>query len=220
MKLDAPRLASWAGVFGPIVFVATYTLEGFMRPGYDAQKMFISELGIGPRGAIQCANFIFVGALILVFAWGVRRELPDGKASRAGPIILAVIGLSLLASGIFVMDPVTSTTYRTAPPMDQLSLHAKAHGILGALFFSFAPVSCFVFLRRFREEPRWRPMVAWCIGAGVLLVAAILLLRIGPTKPPHPPNVLNDWCGVLQRVAAMAFFGWLCRFAWSLRRQT
>jgi hypothetical protein len=219
MTQSARRIAVWAGMIGPVLFVAIFTLEGFMRPGYEARSMFISELALGPRGVIQDVNFIVLGALVLVFAWGVAHELGDGKASRAGPIVLAIIGVALLASGFFVMDPVTSTTYRSAPPTDQLTLHAKAHGIFGALFFTFAPVSCFVFLRRFRMEARWRPMVAWSIAARAVLVADILLMRIGPTRPPRPPNALNEWCGVLQRVAAVAFFAWMVRFAWSLRRR-
>ncbi len=83
MTRGARRFAAWAGIIGPIVFVLIFTLEGFMRPGYEARTMFISELGLGPRGAIQCANFMFLGVLVLVFAWGVARELEGGKASRA-----------------------------------------------------------------------------------------------------------------------------------------
>jgi hypothetical protein len=210
--------APWAAMIGSAFFVATFTLEGWLRPGYDAREMYISELALGPRGPIQAANFMIGGALVLLFAWGIAPALRDGKASRAGPVLLALVGLCLLLSGFFVMDPVTSTTYRTAPPMGQVSLHAKVHGILGALFFTLAPVSCFVLLRRFRAEPRWRSMVAWTIGAGALLVVAILLLRVGPARPPSAPNVLNAWCGALQRVAAVTFFAWLFRFGWVLRR--
>jgi hypothetical protein len=57
-------------------------------------------------------------------------------------------------------------------------------------------------------------MVAWTLGAGALLVVAILLLRVGPARPPSAPNVLNAWCGALQRVAAVTFFAWLFRFGW------
>jgi hypothetical protein len=32
-----------------------------------------------------------------------------------------------------------------------MSVHGTVHGIFGALVFSLMPVSCFVFLRRFRE---------------------------------------------------------------------
>src|SRR5688572_20204514 len=114
--MDRRRLAAWAGMIGSILFVATFTLEGWLRPGYQPARMFVSELALGPRGWIQAVNFVVFGVLFLVFAWGVAAAFPDGKASRAGPILLMIIGASFLASGFFVMDPV-------ATPPDQTSLH-------------------------------------------------------------------------------------------------
>jgi hypothetical membrane protein len=101
-------LAGWAGMIGSALFVTVFTIEGWLRPGYDAVATFVSELSLGTRGWIQSGNFLVLGVLFLVFTQGVRAEFRDGKASRAGPILLGIIGMSLFASGIFVTDPATT----------------------------------------------------------------------------------------------------------------
>src|SRR5690242_18835283 len=95
-------IAGWAGMIGSALFVTVFTVEGWLRPGYDWRSTFISELSIGPRGWIQIANFIVLGILFFVFTRGVAAEFREGKASKAGPILLAIIGFSFLVSGPFV----------------------------------------------------------------------------------------------------------------------
>ena len=63
-------LASWAGMIGPTLFVAVFTLEGWLRPGYNPLSMVVSELSLGPRGWIQITNFLMLGVLFLIFAPG------------------------------------------------------------------------------------------------------------------------------------------------------
>ncbi|MEO8078117.1 MAG: DUF998 domain-containing protein [Acidobacteriota bacterium] len=77
-----------------------------------------------------------------------------GKASRAGPMLFAIIGCSLIASGPLVLgahvtDPMAMLGNRT-------SWHGILHGIFGALVFALAPISCFVFLRSFGEDRFWQ----------------------------------------------------------------
>jgi hypothetical protein len=198
-------------MIGPTLFVAIFTLEGWLRPGYEPRGMFVSELALGPRGWIQVVNFVVLGALFLVFTRGVAAEFQDGKASRAGPILLTIIGISLLVSGIFVMDPVTT-------PRDQMSWHGKLHGLFGALVFSLSPVSCFVFLRRFREDSRWRPLRWWTLAAGTITAAAVVVMSVGPARPPAAPNAFNEWSGVIQRTVLVTYLSWQFTFAWRLRR--
>lgn len=211
--MDRRALGAWAGMLGPALFVATFTLEGSMRPGYNARAMFVSELALGPRGWIQCVNFVVFGALFLVFARGVAAEFPDGKASCAGPILLMIIGFSLLVSGFFVMDPVTT-------PPDQMTLHGKLHQFFGALVFSLSPVSCFVFLRRFRADPKWRPLQWWTLAVGMITVGAVVLLSAGPTRAPAPPNAFNQWNGLIQRMILIPYFAWQFIFAMELRQRS
>jgi hypothetical protein len=191
---------------GPALFVAVFTLEGRLRPGYNPLSMYVSELSLGPLGWIQIANFVIVGVLLLVFARGVAVEFQDGRASRAGPLLLAIVGFSLLVSGPFVMDP-------TSTPREQWSWHGTLHQLFGALVFSIAPVSCIVFWRRFRNDPTWRSFQGWTLAAGVIVAVSVVLLKVGEL----PPNPFSPWVGLIQRVALVTYLGWVFTFALALR---
>lgn len=209
--IDRRVLAGWAGVIGSALFVAVFTVEGWLRPGYDWRSTFISELSIGPRGWIQIINFIVLGTLFLVFTWGVAAEFREGKASKAGPILLAIIGFSFLVSGPLVTD-------LAGTPRDQMSLHGILHGIFGALVFSLSPISCFVFWRRFREEPNWKHLQGWTLTAGIITTAAVVLLSAA-TKTTVIPNALTPWNGLIQRLVIIPYLIWIFTFAFTLRTQ-
>ncbi len=206
------RLAAIAGMIAPLLFVGNFTIEGWLRPGYRAREMFVSELSLGPRGWIQIVNFMLTGVLLLVFTRGVAVGFRDaGRASRAGPILLAIIGIGFLASGPFVMDPPST-------PADQMTLHSKLHwNVFGALVFSLSPVSCFVFLRRFRADPAWRSLQWPTLAAGIITLAAVIFMAVAPTRPPEPPNGFNAWNGAVQRVFIITYLAWVFIFAWRLR---
>jgi len=209
--MDRRQLAAWAGMIGPALFVTVFTLEGWLRSGYNARSTFISELSIGPRGWIQIINFIILGALFLVFTWGVADEFRDGKASKAGPVLLTIIGISFLVSGPLVTDP-------AATPRDQMSLHGTLHGIFGALVFSLSPISCFVFWSRFRQDPQWQHLQGWTLAAGIITTVAVILLSAS-TKNPVTPNAFTEWNGLIQRMVIIPYLIWIFTFAVALRRR-
>ena len=209
--MERRELAGWAGMIGSALFVTVFTLEGWLRPGYDERSTFISELSIGPRGWIQIVNFIILGGLFLVFTRGVAAEFREGKASKAGPVLLAIIGFSFLVSGPLVTD-------LAATPRDQMSLHGILHGIFGALVFSLSPISCFVFWRRFRQDPKWQPLQWWTLAAGIITTAAVILLSAS-TKSPVIPNAFPPWNGLIQRMVIIPYLIWIFIFAATLRRR-
>ena len=208
---DRHILAGWAGMIGSALFVTVFTVEGWLRPGYDWRSTFISELSIGPRGWVQILNFIVLGTLFLVFTWGVAAEFHEGKASKAGPILLAIIGFSFLVSGPLVTD-------LAATPRTQMSLHGIFHGIFGALVFSLSPVSCFVFWRRFREDPRWKHLQGWTLTAGIITTTAVVLLSAA-TKTTVIPNAFTPWNGLIQRLVIVPYLIWIFTFAYTLYKQ-
>jgi hypothetical protein len=206
---NKPALAGWAGMLGSSIFVIVFTVEGWLRPGYNWLSTYISELSIGPRGWIQILNFIILGTLFLVFTWGVAAEFREGKASKWGPILLAIIGFSFLVSGPLVTD-VAGT------PRDQMSLHGVVHGIFGALVFSLSPVSVFVFWRRFREDPDWKHLQSWTLIAGIITTVALILFTAS-AKQPIQPNVFTPWNGLIQRTVLVPYLVWIFTFAFHLR---
>ena len=208
----ARRLGAWAGIIGPIVFVGTFTAEGWMRPDYDATTMFVSALSLGSRGWVQIVNFLVVGTAFLAFARGVAAQFPTGRASRAGPIAFAIVGLGLLGSGPFVMD-----TAGTQFP--EMSLHGRVHQLLGALVFSVGPASAFVLFRRFRIEPSWRAFAPWTLAAGLAMTAGVLLLKAATLPPPASPNDLTPVVGVIQRVVIVTLMSWVASVGVAMLRR-
>lgn len=197
---------------GSALFVSVFTLEGYIRLGYDPRSAFVSELSLGARGWIQIANFIATGLLVLLFTRAIAAEFNAGRASKAGPILLTIVGFSLLLSGPFVMDPAST-------PRDVMSLRSRLHWGFGALVFSLSPVSCFVFWNRFRQDPKWQSLAWWTLAVAVITSAAVILMSIGPTRPPAPPNAWNEWSGLIQRAVLIPYFAWLFAFAMSLYRR-
>ena len=194
--LSMRRLGAWSGVTGSTIFVSVFTIEGLLRPGYDAASMYISALSIGPRGWIQITNFIVVGVLIVLFANGVAAEF--GKTAGAGVTLLTLIGLSLTASGPFVMDSTTDAFL-------EMSTHSRLHYLFGAIVFSLAPASLFVFAARFRRVPAWRALRWWTLAAGIVMVVGIGFLKIAAL----PSNVFHPWLGLIQRATIVPFFIWV-----------
>ena len=197
----SPRLGVWAGVVGPLLFMVVFTIEGWLRPGYDPRSMFVSALSLGPRGGIQIANFIVSGALIALFAHHLASGAEEGKLWRLGSRLLGIIGVSILASGPFVMDPVGG-------PFFEMSWHSYLHYAFGVLVFSLAPVSCFAFFGHFRADGRWRWFRWWTLGAGVIMTASVAAL-----KGAMPPGSLHPFAGMIQRVALIDYMAWLECFA-------
>lgn len=191
---------------GSVLFILVFTIEGYLRAGYDPRGMFVSELSLGPRGWIQIANFVATGLLVLLFTRAVAAEFRAGKASKAGPIFLTIIGFSLLVSGLFVMDPAST-------PRDLMTLRSRLHWGFGALVFSLSPVSCFVFWRRFRRDAKWQSLAWWTLAVGSITTAAVVLMSVGPTRPPALPNAWNEWSGLIQRAMLIPYFVWLFTFA-------
>ena len=211
LTLGQRRLAAWAGIIGPALFVAIFTIEGWLRPGYEPLSTYVSALSLGPRGLIQIANFIVLGVLLLVFTRGVAAEFQTGKASRGGPILLTTIAILFLVSGPFLMDP-------TGTPLNQVTVHGTIHGLAGGIIFLLMPISCFVYLRRFRADPNWRSLQWWTLALGIIIAAAVVLLTIS-SKLPEVQNVFKDWLGLIQRTIIVPFMLWVFIFALGLHRR-
>ena len=205
------RIIAWAGIIGPALFVTVFTLEGWLRPGYNPLETYISALSLGPRGWIQETNFIVLGLLLALFTWGVAAEFRKGKASRAGVVLFAIMACLFIVSGPFVMDP-------TGTPQSALTIHGTIHGLAGGIIFLLMPISIFVFLRRFREDPSWQSIQRCTLVLGVIEAATDLFFII-TSKVPQILNAFTGWMGLIQRAALVPFMIWVFVFGLGLLRR-
>ncbi|ACL16448.1 DUF998 domain-containing protein [Methanosphaerula palustris] len=211
ITMTRTMVAALAGMAGSMLFAGAFTIEGWFHPGYNPLSMYVSVLSLGPSGWIQMGNFVISGSLLLIFAWGIAPEFPTGKASKTGALLLGIIAVCLLFSGPFVMDPMG--TLRGTE-----SLHGMVHGLLGGIVFICMAVSCFVFLRCFREDPKWQWFRGPTLAAGAIIAASVILLTL-VTKLPLAPEIFEPWLGLIQRGIIIPFMIWLFVFALGLYRQ-
>jgi hypothetical protein len=201
------RWGAAAGMAAPVLFVGVFFVEGALRPGYSAVSLFVSELSIGSRGWTQIANFVVTGTLVAVFAQGLRAELRGDTSGTAGPVLLQIIGVALVASGPFVTDPSAQLARHT--------VHGSIHQSVGAVVFALAPASCLVLRRRFRRDPRWRGLSGWTLAAGVALVVEVVVLKVAQ-QPDYGLFLVK---GLVQRILLTTFMAWVFTVAlrlWTL----
>jgi hypothetical membrane protein len=66
-------MARWlvlAGVVGPMVYVAVFTLVGFLRPSSSPIHQAISDLGVGQGAWLLDVSAVITGLLLMGFAVG------------------------------------------------------------------------------------------------------------------------------------------------------
>lgn len=197
------------GVVGPGLLVVLFLIEGAIRPDYDPKRVFVSQLSLGDQGWLQIANFVVSGLLIVAFAFGLRRVVSSGRASRWGPILVGLVGLGLVVSGVFVTDPALGYPPGTPPGLTQNpSWHGSLH-LLGALFvFGGLPIASFAFARRFQAQAdrRWG---RYSVATGIGMLAVFVAANLGASGAAG----LGDIAGALQRVAIVIGFAWIAALA-------
>jgi hypothetical protein len=169
--------------------------------------MYISALSLGPRGWVQILNFVVFGLLLFAFARGIEA----GERSRVGPALLAIVAFGNLVIGLFVMDPVST-------PRNMTTIHGLVHHVMSRVVLFLMPVSCFAFVRRFRQDPEGQ-FLAWStLAAGTIVAIAVAILAIA-TMVSSAQNTFAPWVGLLQRAAVVPYMAWVFIFALALREK-
>lgn len=195
------------GAVGAVLFVLIFLLDGATRPGYDPVYHPVSALSLGNRGWIQIANFVLTGLLMVAFAVGLRRALYPGRGALWGPLLFGAFGLSLVCSGIFVMDPMQEYTPGAPAGIPQdVSWHHIVHDVFGIIVFLSLPIACFVFARRFAAKPARLGWTAYSLITGLALL--MLLVAFGTAWENDSPVG-----GLIQRAMLIVGLGWVALVA-------
>ncbi len=195
------KFGPWAGIVGTVLFISVFTVEGWLRQNYNSLEMYISELSLGPRGWIQIANFIVFGVLLLFFTIGIVDRFKGIRGSKMGIVIVAVIGVSFIVAGVFVIDVSGGG-----------SLSGVIHNVSASIIFLLASVSCFVFFHLFREEPKWHRLSWWTLTVGIAILILVFFMEIDGT-------LLGKLPGLTQRMAAVIGLVWIFVFALRILRE-
>jgi hypothetical protein len=204
---DAPngtiRLLAAGLAAGP-VFAITWFVQGMVRDGYDFTRHPMSLLALGHGGWVQIGNFLVTGSLVLACAAGMRRALAGRVGSRWAPRLVSIMGIGLIASGVFTADAGAGFPAGAPEGVPIYSWHGILHEV-GHLVVVLAWTSaCFVLRKRFAAEG----LRGWA-HASVAIVPAVFAMIAIPHLDSFPVRI------ALASVAQLAFIGLA---AWRLRR--
>ena len=198
----------YAGIVGPLLFIVAFLIEGATRPGYDAWRMYVSQLATGPGGWVQVLNFLVFGVLMLAFALGLRLVTAGSRGSIGGPVLLALFATAMLVAGIFTTDPGLGYPVGAA---EVHTTHGTIHGFAGLAVFTLLPVASFVMAGHFAAERS----ALWAIYSAAVGIALIVLFFGGFAVG----QVSGAPLGVYQRIAIITGWTWIAMVAWRLVRK-
>lgn len=190
------KWSSFGGVVGPILFVVTFTVAGFFRPGYSPVYQAVSDLGVGDNGWILNASLVILGLLMSGFAISFYRTVrPEASPALrfVTALLIALVGVGFALAGIF---PETT-------PM---------HWVVSApLVFLGAPLAFLLTGLLLRGDRAWR---GWAIYSLIASLATVVLVPIlfYTFSPSTPPTAQVG--GLMERVVFIEIFAWYVAFGW------
>ncbi len=202
------NLLAKSGMVGPVIFTIVIIAAGVLRPGYSqASGAGISELGVGPNAILWNAGAILFGLLITAFSFGLHRSISEGRGSRVGPILVAVLGISFIGVGLFPAAPLTFTFHQSF-----------------ALLIFVASIAAPLFIaKRIGKDENWRRYRSYSVLSGVaalmifLAFGAGVSLQVSETAfdaaskgiQASPQGVLGPWAGAIQRLFFTVSWLWV-----------
>lgn len=171
-----------AGIIAGPFFVVLALVQAFTREGFDFVRHAASQLSLGDLGWIQIGNFILTGLLYIALGVGLRHTLTSGIGRRWVPRLFIVLGVALIAGGVFLPDP--GLGFPPGAPAgvpEEMSWHSIAHGFAPVIGFTALVAALIILGRRFGSEGE----KAWMWVTIAVGVATFLLSSI--------PNFTADW---------------------------
>ena len=179
-------------IIGPILFTIIVIVLGHLRPGYSHISQLMSELGeVGaPNAVIMNLATAILGISILMFAFGLHYGLTSGKRWKAGPILMMVAGICMVAGGIFPCDP------GCVP----VSFTGTVHFIASTIGFPAVIFAPFALSQQFKNDKLWQGYRLYSIVTGAFTVILV---------PLFISEVFVVWNGAIQRLILGILLLWL-----------
>ena len=165
------RLAALAGIIAPIVFAVvvtglTFGEAKFMRSiGWQPFGNVLdwpSGLAMGPYGWLMTINFFVCGALMALFAYGLKLALNDTWATA----FLMLAGFAMMGL-VFTTDP----TIRSYPKTWHGTLHDSFFAALGVMLM----FGMLLLGRVFQKNEAWQNLSMYTWGTLALVIPTFWL---------------------------------------------
>ena len=191
-RFSAARVLAVGGIVGPILFTATFIVQGLFRQGYSHLSEPVSALAAGPNGWVQDVNFFVFGPLMVAYALGLHLGIRSTRWGMIGSALLVLSGIGLLVAGAF-------------PARDANGAFSVGPGHVTGAFMAFlgAGAGLIAISRRMARDPRWRSLATYALASGIAIV--VLFLATGRLAVPDDAP-LHDWAGLMQRLTVAVWF--------------
>jgi hypothetical membrane protein len=189
-----------AGILAPIFYFGLVIILGFLEPDYSHLTKMMSVLGGvgGVRGLIFNFGISFIGVLIILFAFGLHKNVNYGNGSKVGPILLIIGGVGLIGSGIFHCNLNCANVIVENNFIG--SIHMLSAFIAG-LSLSIAP---FFVYGRFKKDPIWKKYATYTLVTGIIAnIPGIIFWVTLATKR------LPEIEGLIQRLGIVFILIWI-----------
>lgn len=200
-------LTAWlasCGVVGPVLYVLSFTVAGFMRPGYSPIHRAVSDLGLGPTawfvngaGVLNC---LLLTVWVVAFYRHTRAALPTAWRGTCA-VLLELPALGYAVASIFTEAPAT------------LEIHSWVGANLGLV----GPVLVFLVLGfALRVNEGWRGWSTYSFVA-----SGLTALLVGVTVWAFSPGSLISAArleGLLERAVIIETLAWYVYAGWRIAR--
>jgi Protein of unknown function (DUF998) len=197
------RVLLVGGVLAGPLFTLAWVVGEAITPGYSATRHLVSELALGKFGWLQEAGFYVTGVLVLGFAFGLWRALRPVRLVW-GPIIIGLVGLSLIGAGLFEQDPANGFPPGTPVVPTTRTMHGELHDVFGSVISYGLPIAALVFVRAFHTLRR-RPWLVYSLVTGLATVVVFVAAKLTPQDIAE--------AGLQQRIGLTVDFLWLTLLA-------
>ena len=198
-------------IIGPLLFVLTWFILGFISPGYtlfdkeiapySAISQPISGLGMGSTAPIMNAAFVVGGILIIGGVIGIFQIIPDLSKStrRTYTILFGLTGLGMIIDGVFNLEAVM--------------MHALGFGlaVLGAI------AGFYLAGRKLRRIPQWDTIGKWLVIASPMTL--LLTILYFATFNPEMAGENQGIAGLTQRMLVLEMYVWFVALGWLAYRR-
>jgi len=156
--------AALAGLAAAPFYLTLIIVLGLLEPGFSHRTSLMSLLGGVPglRGVVFNAGVAMTGVMIIVFAIGLRRQLPGLRWSVVGFGLLVVGGLGLLGAAVFSCNQGCENVLQAPDFVGRAHLASSLFAGAGT---SLAP---FFLWAAMRASAKWSRFAAPTLAAGIL----------------------------------------------------
>lgn len=187
------------GVLAGPLFTLAWVVGEAITPRYSATRNPVSELALGRFGWLQEAGCYLTGVLVLGLAFGLWRAFRPVRLVWA-PIIIGLVGLSLIGAGHFDGDPANGFPPGTPVIPTTRTMHGELHDVFGGVIIYGLPIAALVFVRAFHQLRR-RAWLVYSVVSGLATFVVAFAAKLDPQDIAE--------AGLQQRIGLTIDFLWL-----------